>query len=474
MKRNIAFLVACIFYTIVTILSLKLPLFWDNILFSSKTAVYFFNGDFSNLILPPNIDSGHPPFWGKMIATVWKVFGKSLTVSHLIMLPILIILAWNFIEFAKRVLSPNLVLPATLLLLIEPTLLAHSTMVSLEILLVCGFFGALNTIIKNKTWQLSLWCLIISIVSIRGIFLTISLFTIYCVYLNSNIKKVKVLNVIKPFLLAAFAIIIWYLYHWLATGYFFQSSNSGWAVNNTATNTSILIKNLIYTVWRFFDFGRWIILVSLIPLIIYLKRSKKDWFNQHVKLVLLCFVIVSSILILAVSITKSPPLHRYYIVSYLFASILFLQLLSKIEIAALYKKLSFAIVSLSLITGHLWVYPDYIAQGWDGSLAHLPFFKMKDKMLNYIESENISRKDVLTDFPLINANYYSDLGFTRNDFIPKHKAKMNEKDYILQSNICNGFSDGELIDLKTNWILQKEFKKRGVYLRLYKNSIITN
>lgn len=472
-KSNIAFIVASIFYTVVTLVSLKFPFFWDNILFSSKTAFYFYNEALSNLILSPGLDSGHPPFWGKMISIVWLLFGKSIIVSHIIMWPLLIAMAYNFIQFSKQVLPALLVLPATILMLLEPTLLAHSTMVSLEIVLVCGFFGAMNAIFKNKFWSLSLWCLLISLTSIRGIFLTIAIFICYCVYQYYFSKRVNLFKAVKPFLLSGMAVFIWYMYHWYAAGYFFQSPDSGWAANNTVTNASVLFKNLVFTFWRFIDYGRWIILISFIPILLFLARTKNFELSQKLRFVLYTLLIVSIVLITAVSITKSPPLHRYYIISYLLISILFLYLLHQFNNNQI-KKLVFGLVCISLVTGHLWVYPEKLAQGWDGSLAHIPFFKLKSKMLNYIDNENINRKNVLTDFPLINANYYSDLGTKRNDFIPKHKAKFNEKDYILQSNICNGFNDEELIELKTNWQLKKEFKKNRIYIRLYENPLLKN
>ena len=61
--------------------------FWDTVQLASAHATYYFQNQFSSLLLPVDIDSGHIPTFGIYIAFVWKLFGRSLAVSHLAMLP---------------------------------------------------------------------------------------------------------------------------------------------------------------------------------------------------------------------------------------------------------------------------------------------------------------------------------------------------------------------------------------------------
>ncbi|MEK7253678.1 MAG: hypothetical protein AAB316_02970, partial [Bacteroidota bacterium] len=75
------------------------PFFWDTIQLASKHAHFFYDTDFQSLILPENIDSGHPPAFGMYLALVWKIFGKTLTVSHFAMLPFL----WGIVFFILKI-----------------------------------------------------------------------------------------------------------------------------------------------------------------------------------------------------------------------------------------------------------------------------------------------------------------------------------------------------------------------------------
>ncbi|MBL0080448.1 MAG: hypothetical protein IPP53_15465 [Bacteroidetes bacterium] len=63
------------------------PFFWDTVL-TSKIAQYFYENGFGNLIVPIDLDAGHPPFFQIYLSILWKLFGKSLLVSHLAMLPL--------------------------------------------------------------------------------------------------------------------------------------------------------------------------------------------------------------------------------------------------------------------------------------------------------------------------------------------------------------------------------------------------
>ncbi|MEA1897674.1 MAG: hypothetical protein U9N53_08430, partial [Bacteroidota bacterium] len=104
--------------------------FWDTVQLASRHAHFYFENNFNELFLPDEIDSGHIPSFGIYLALAWKLFGKSLFVSHFAMLPFLygiILQAWLLI---KKYFPPQLSLPVLILLLADPTLLSQSILVS--------------------------------------------------------------------------------------------------------------------------------------------------------------------------------------------------------------------------------------------------------------------------------------------------------------------------------------------------------
>ena len=42
-----------------------------------------------------------------------------------------------------------------------------------------------------------------------------------------------------------------------------------------------------------------------------------------------------------------------------------------------------------LISGNLWIYPRNIAQGWDATLAHVPYYNLRIEAINYLDKNNI-------------------------------------------------------------------------------------
>jgi len=132
------------------------------------------------------------------------------------------------------------------------------------------------------------------------------------------------------------------------------------------------------------------------------------------------------------------------------------------------KKVSLLLVSISLLSGHLWIYPNHMAQGWEASLVHLPYFSLRKQMIEFIEQEEISYEEITTTFPNINGTYYSDLSKQAWNFIPKHKLPLQQSNYVMQSNVMNDFSEEELEYLASDQFKKlKSYRKMGVYVNLY-------
>ena len=128
----------------------------------------------------------------------------------------------------------------------------------------------------------------------------------------------------------------------------------------------------------------------------------------------------------------------------------------------------FLILIIGLLTGHLWVYPDKVSQGWEASLAHLPYFDVRDKMTNYIIEKGINPNDIATGSPNKYRRLDSDLqtdGIWK--FVDIDEVRYDTFTYIIYSNVFNDFADSTYHDLHSNWQREQEFKSGQVRMTLF-------
>ncbi|MFT7588398.1 MAG: hypothetical protein ACI959_000606, partial [Limisphaerales bacterium] len=197
------------------------------------------------------------------------------------------------------------------------------------------------------------------------------------------------------------------------------------------------------------------------PGLYFLIRTRKK--NQ----ILLASFLIPLVLYTATFIPFSNPIaHRYYLpVLILFIPWIVFQL-SQLSIVRRNTIVGFA--ALLLISGHFWIYPDKVAQGWDGSLAHLPYFELRKAYLFDLEDE----KDVFTDFPMNKTMWDSNPGYKNKGnykAVGKVENSWLDFDYVVYSNIINDISEEEYDIITSSWILEKELKKGQVFIREYKN-----
>jgi len=462
---NICFALCVLFYCLLFFLSYDLPLFHDNILFSSKIPDHFYQNGFLSFPLPVKIDPGYGPLWAWYICLGWQALGKSLWVNHLLCLPILIAVAWFYLKVASYFLPNTYWWIAAVLLCLEPTYLTQSTVASPDVLVVMGFMGGLYSIIYNKKWLLVLLGVLLAITSVRGAILVFVLFINQLVFYYYQHKKISI-KLILPYLIPAIFFISWALLHYRQTGYLLVRGNSPWAHHHQLAGIKTIIKNIIFSGWIFFDFGRLFLFIPTFLLLLFLWWKRKDILPRTKILLYWCLwtlVFIGVIL----CIRTNPIIHRYFMVCFLLISILAVHFFS-IHFTKKRVHFMFIIVFVGFISGHFWIYPDRISQSWDGSLAHLPYYKLRSEMIGYLEQENINFDEVITSFPMFNSSYYTDFTNNKKQFKVLHKHKTEESDYIIYSNVFNDFNTKDINLLKSeSYVLKKNMKSGGVKMQLY-------
>jgi hypothetical protein len=456
---------ALLVYLILFFMNVSNPLFWDTIQYTGFQSLWYYQTNLKELFLPN--DTGLYSIQAYYIAICFKLFGKSLLVAHLAMLPILLILLFQLYLLVKRFI-PKYAGLVFICLLADPALASQSILVSPDLAIVCLYLLCLNAILDHRYIILTFCLPILSMIHIRGTIAVIALGITQLIFIYFFEKKRNMrpyLNMIACYLPSIVIFIAWQYFQFLEKGWWIHGPNQGREIEGFST----LIFNFLIIGKNFLDTGRVIIWIILIPMILYHFKAIKS--DRQFQLLLVCFIIplivFSSFLVLVIERMIG---HRYYMICYV--------LITLITCYGIFnwvherKKLIFAtIIIMVLISGNFWVWPDTVSKGWDSILAHVPYYNLKKEMFKYIKSEKLDPHKIATGFPDFREEKYSLL----NDsewHIEAIDGDIDKHDYIYQSNVHNDFSDEQLSQLKKNWIMVKEIKSGQVYVRLYKNPSI--
>lgn len=448
--------------------------FWDTIQLGSKHAHWYFEQNFSYFLLSQEIDSGHPPTFGMYIAAVWKIFGKSLVVSHFAMLPFVFANIYLLYQLGDYFLNKSWGLLFPLLVFIDPTLAAQSVLVSPDVVVVSFFLLGILGIIRQQNWMLVLASLGLATLSMRGMMIVVVLYLLKAFEdADYQFSFPTFFRASFPFVPSGLFALAFLIFHYQQTGWIGYHTDSPWAASFERVDAKGFAKNIVIYIWRLLDFGRvfvWIPLVILLGLL-FRNRAEKirkfslqgqlDSFWEKLRfllsLLLLCVIVLSPSLL----IYKGLLGNRYLLPIFLAANFLCFFLIFSTQSN---RKWLFLIPILGLTLGNLWIYPKNIAQGWDSTLAHLPYYELRAEAYDFIKKENIPWKDVGSVFPELGMDKFRTLsdithGFERADF-EKHQ-------YIFYSNVMNDFSDEELETLENEWQPIHTGHYGGIYVVLY-------
>lgn len=439
--------------------------FWDTIQLGSLHANYYYDTNFSALLLPNNIDSGHIPFFGMYLAFLWKIFGRTLIISHLAVLPFVLGIIFQMKRLSEHFIDRKYAAFACFLILIDPTLLSQITLVSPDILLVFFFLLSLNSVINNRRILLVVGIFFLFLTSMRGM-MTAFIILITDVYYNINFKqslKKTLYSLTKRGILYLPALILFLLFsyfHYKAKGWIGYHEDSPWAYSFKTVGLKGFFVNVGILAWRILDFGRiGIWLVFIILFVKYRKLVFKDRQTQSLFFIFLGFLIILPLNMLW---AKNLLGHRYLLPVYLLFSLFVAKILFSGYTSRFQKQILSFIWLILIITGNFWIYPKKISQGWDSSLAHLPYYKLRKQAVKYLDSKNINIKNVASFFPNTASTDAIELNGDKRTF-KKYEAGSK---YVLYSNIYN-INDTVYDNLKNKYFLMKEFKKNRIFIKIY-------
>ncbi len=464
-------------YGIWTALGSQLPFFSDNVTLISKLANWYFDTDLQSIILPTELDSGHPPFYAYTIAFLWTIFGKSLWVHHVLTGCFSLLLGISFYHLARYFLPAQHLLFALLCLGLEPCLLTQSLIGGLDVSLTALYFLALVGICYRRPILLIVATSFMVLFSLRGI-IGIGLIALsewvwrwYKLKEKSTLRSSLFLGVRTAlhYLPAILITIFWLRYHYTETGFYVFNYEAAWAADYSLVTWKEFIWNGMIVGWRFLDNGRILLWgILLYALFGALKTGVKNKLtDKQIELSLITFLPLFFYVPIIIY-RNIPILHRYFMVYYLLVTLLVLALFPLFGKRS--KSVFKMLIPIFLISGHFWIYPIPIANGWDATLAHLPYYKQRTEVLNYLKKNNIRYDQVLSEFPMIASKYYTDLQVEGiNSLVDKDKAAHFDGQYFIDSNIMNDVPPEwrSLLSSNKNWKVIHQQKNGLLYMRLY-------
>ncbi len=437
-------------------------MFWDNVLFVSRMGNHLYENSIFNWFIPDSFDPGHPPSLGFLSAIAWKIFGHKLWVSHLVILPFSIGLLFQLHLFASYYVKNNtLLFFAFLLIVIDPTLSAQFVQVNPEIISLFFFFLAINAILYNNYYLKIAALFFLSIISFRSMMLAAGVFFFeFLNYLLINKERIKsILNIkfILSYVIGSLPGVLFVIWRLMTKGWLQSHPNSPWAELWQVASPQIFLRNIVVLGHRYADFGRIFIFIFIIYSLF---RFKKQLFTKEIKQLLLLAITSVFVIIITSLIATNTMGHRYFI-----SSFIAIILIGFLIINTFYKskKLIYSLLFIGLLTGNLWIYPRDIAQGWDASLAHIPYYNLRQEAIKYLDENDIKIEETASFFPNATPLDNVDLSGDMRWF----ETYTTTNKYIFYSNVYN-LTDEEYENIDTNYSIIKEFKKRGIHIYIYK------
>lgn len=457
---------------VLTLLVKEHVFFWDTIQLGSKHGHWYYDNAFAHFLLPPEIDSGHIPAFGMYIALCWSLFGKSLLVSHLAMLPFLFGCFYYCYRIGQFLVGEKASVFLLFLLLVDPVFAGQAILVSPDIALLCFFLLALAGILQDNSPLKWIGLTVLPLVSMRGMMVVFGLFLFEMLRARPWTKqKGKFTQLIKlglqklPWYLPGGIIALAFLgYHYAQTGWIGYHPDSPWAASYARVDAAGALRNVAILGWRFLDYGRLFLWAGL-GIGGILVFAKKQQLSAKLLDTAALFVILLVVLGIPMVTHKAIMAHRYLLPVFFVLSLLFFQLWY--DCLAGYQKwksVAFVLTFLGLLTGNLWVYPKKVAQGWDSTLAHWPHYQLRSEMISYIKEQDIAFDSIGTAFPEIGPFRFKDLSDDNRGFAPKN---LPEQSYILYANTMNDFTDAEIDELETKWKVVHSIDRGGVCFILY-------
>ncbi len=482
LKSDLVYIIPLfVVYAIIVISSLNHVYFWDNIQQTSKEAHWFYQQGFSKLWLPGFSDGEeimgtayHFPLIGMMTAALWMIFGKSLWVSHIFIGLWAFLLIFYTRKLFRYYLTSQIAGLALLVLLLESTLLTQIAIASPDIILLTAMVMALCGIIERRGGLTTLALIFLVLINGRGMLCGILVYVFAVLhrrYVDKDPLNFRLLlRTALPFVPAFSIYAIYMALYLLNNGWFLNHADSPWAEGwQRPQGWFTYLKNFVAFCLRLLENGRFIIWITALVFAVNAIKTKRHLLNnKEIPLLALVGMLLALFIYFALS-TQLVIGSRYYM-----GITLLMGLLVFAYAGRFWAKRKLKIYALLLLLifggGHFWIYPEKVAKAWDATLAHRPYYALREQMLEYLTLNDIEPEQVGGGFLFSGNHRYVDLK-DRDLRI----TTQTDSEYFIYSNLSN--LPDEYIDEFNNpelWKEVKTWRKAYVVIKLLQNQNLSS
>ncbi len=429
------------------------PFFGDAIASTSKAANYIYDNNLRTIFYPQDADPGHPTFYAYTLAALWKLFGRSLWVSHLYSCFWAVLLALSFRRIATLLLPPEHANITTVLVLVFPTYLSQSAMMLNTLALMTFFLVAVYAVFVNNKWLLLCASILMCITHLQSVFLLLSL-ACFDVYRNTSLLKtlpflIWFKNRFVIYTIPALVFAGWLGLHYQHTGWLLVSPQ--YADVEELNTVSEYLKAILLIGWRLVDYGMLPFYLVLI-MVWFKQKEQRTEIGQWFVLILPCC--------LAMSVFLSNTIgHRYFMA---FAMLMILAAVTAIQyMRPMGKLMLYIALGLSLLAGNFLYYPGKILG--DATLAYRNYFSIEQQL-----QQEYPGTVFYSHAPLANASRFRYLDTTGLQIERINETPFDSLPAILQSNVNAEFTQSEIDSLTTNWY-GKSYENGPVYVTVFFN-----
>ena len=217
-----------------------------------------------------------------------------------------------------------------------------------------------------------------------------------------------------------------------------------------------IVRNTVVLVWRYLDFGQITIFIVIVTLLL-LNKNEITHSDSVAKELLICAILPVCVLLITSIFAANQMGHHYFLPSFVLCILLSFYLLKYSKKA----KVVYSVMLLSLLAGNLIVYPEKISQGWQNSLAHLPYWSLRRQAIEELDRRQIPMEETATFFPNEREIDFIELNGDRRSFCPF----TGKEEYVFYSS-CYNPSDEEIDILHTQYEPLVTCRKGRVYVQV--------
>jgi len=464
-RENWILLLVITAYIVGKILLSDIYLFWDNMAVLSKPALFLYENNFSSFSFPLGMTDDNI-VTATILAFLWKIFGCNMLVLNVFFGIVGVVLIFQIYQLCKFFIKDNKILPFVFLLVVSDTALVTQilTIQADPLILLFGFMSV-NFMFRKRLLPFSISLFFLALMRARGFDLCVGIGLAYfIIILKENIWQKPFKNLfiaLKPFIPAILGYACLYVIHSIIFGTWTVSrKDPSWEkALELASFNRLLINVAVLGRW-FLDYGRIFLYIAFAY--IFFKFGYKKLFIEKVANLWILFA-ASFLLIAAITLPFCNTFGaRYFIFQYIIIALILGILLFDLLPQKTAKIISICLI-LGLWSGHFWIHPETLSKSWDTTLAHIPYYELRKKMLNFLDENGIDYTKTTAFFPARAQARYIELNNDEREFL---NPDLKTDYYILYSNIDN-WSTEDIKQVRT-YPLIKEFKKGAVFIRLYK------